>query len=461
MSFPETCKRLDAGIDGSLSRYITKTKAIEALMDFKSRALVAVGLKGIGKSSAFRYLTEIDTPSNQVTIGINPDKFALHLIDRNLSYTTYRKQFEHDIVVEALGGIIASQDTLQTQIPGIKQLIESAKKGQKSYFEAVKRFVGRGIGASALGFGINLGKADGPVLVGLRPQKDVRAQYDTLVALCNAGVRVRIVVDDPEQVFSASRDLNEELVGGFCLAAIVLSDAIPNLKIIALLKTHIYQPVLRAVDDLTRYPDHTIPLRWTPEELLEVLQRRIRAEKQKWTDLFEGTEEAGKQLIRRELRNITRNGPRDLLRTLDIAFQKSSTGKIGDKEIVSAREKGSQDSLDELTSAYNSQYPQLGDVVSAVFRGNEERSFTTKEFREHIQTLVVNDPDMKALSTLKWLRSRSSKTLPELFFEVGVLALDLEKEVVLPYEEKYKLDEFRKSKSIKLVPALKHAVAAG
>src|SRR6266436_7547512 len=120
MSFPDTCKRLDAGIDNRLSSYITKTKAIDALENFSSRAVIAVGLKGIGKSSAFRYLTEISKDSNEVIIGINPDKFTLHLTNRDLSYTTYRKQFEHDIVIEALRAIIERQAVLQTQVSGIK-----------------------------------------------------------------------------------------------------------------------------------------------------------------------------------------------------------------------------------------------------------------------------------------------------------------------------------------------------
>jgi len=461
MSFLDTCKRLDAGIDGHLSSYITKTKAIDALLDFKSTAVVAVGLKGIGKSSAFRYLTEISIDSNQAIIGINPDKFALHLTNRDLNYTTYRKQFEHDIVIEALRAIIERQEVLQTQVSGINSLIESARKEQKAYLDAVKKFIGRGVGVSVLGFGLSLGKAESPVLVGLRPEKDVQSQYDTLSAICRAGVKVRIVVDDPEQVFSASRTLNEELVGGFCLAAIRLSDAIPNLKIIALLKTHVYQPVLRSVDDLRRYPEHMIPLRWTPDELIELLQRRVKAEGQKWVDLFEGSETNAKSLIRNELKNITRNGPRDLLRTLDVAFQKSTTGKVGRSELGKARERAAQDSLDELTSAYNSLYPQLGDVVTVVFRDSAGRSYTIKELREHIQNLMVNDHDMKALSKLKWLQSRSSQTLPELFFETGVLALESGSNLTLPYEGEYTLDQFRKTQSIRLVPALIAAIAAG
>ena len=96
-----------------------------------------------------------------------------------------------------------------------------------------------------------------------------------------------------------------------------------------------------------------------------------------------------------------------------------------------------------------------------VFRDSAGRSYTIKELREHIQNLMVNDHDMKALSKLKWLQSRSSQTLPELFFETGVLALESGSNLTLPYEGEYTLDQFRKTQSIRLVPAPIAAIAAG
>ncbi len=74
---------------------------------------------------------------------------------------------------------------------------------------------------------------------------------------------------------------------------------------------------------------------------------------------------------------------------------------------------------------------------------------------------MVNDHDMKALSKLKWLQSRSSQTLPELFFEVGVVALVSGGQLTLPYQGEYTLDQFRRTEFIQLVPALEAAINAG
>jgi hypothetical protein len=460
MSFHESCKQLDAGIDGRLSTYITRTKAIELLGDVGSRAVVAVGLKGIGKSSAYRYLTEFSRRGDEVIIGIDPDKYTVNLPNKDRSYTICRKQFEHDIVIEALRGIVAQEDKLKLNVPNIKSLITQARREVTSYLDALKKFVKRGGGISVLGCGFSVGKSDEPVLIGLRENSEVQSALDTLCSICAAGLRIRIVVDDPEQVFSASRTLDTHLVGGFCLAAIRLSEAVSNLKIVALFKTHVYQPIMVDVDDLTRYPEHMVRLRWSADELIEVVQRRLDAEKQKWSDIFVGSVSQGKALLTGELNNITRNGPRDLLHTLDIALQNSKVGKIGKAEIDGSREKASQDSLDELTSAYSSLYRDLGSVAKAVFRTSARSRFTIKELRGHIQTLMVNDEDMKALSKLPWMQSRSSQTLPQLFFETGLLALDSGNVLTLPFDQEYTLDRFRGSKFVRLVPALVSAVVA-
>jgi hypothetical protein len=459
MSFADSCKRLEGGQDGQLSRYITDTEAIKALKDYKNPAVVAVGLKGIGKSSAYRALTEFGKFENEVVIGIDPNKFALHLPKKDLSYTSFRKQFEHELVVEALRSIVERAFVLEANVSGIKTLIAEAKRHQQSYVEAVKNFLGRGGGISFAGFGFSVGKADSPVLVGLRPQEDIQAAQETLRALCRKGVKVRVVVDDPEQVFSASASLDVNLVGGFCLAAITLSHDVENLKIIALMKPHVYQPVMRSVDDLTRYPYHMIRLRWTHEELIKIIQRRLDAEGQKWTDVFEGTEASAKKMLRDELEKITRNGPRDLLRSLDAALESSTNGKASKVLLQTSRERAAQGSLDELTSAYNALYPDLGDVVSAIFRNSAEKSFTLEELRNHIQTLQMKDPDMKAVSKLKWMQAQNTKTLPNLLLETGVIAFRHANKTILPFEEQYSLDRFRKADAVFLVPALAAAVA--
>lgn len=456
MTFHDSCKRLDGETDGALSSYFTQTKAIEELAAASSEHVVAVGLKGIGKSSAFRYLTEFSIPSEDVVIGINSDKFTLHLPNKDLHYSTCRKQFEHDIVQEALRGITTHKATLAR--PQLKHLVSKARNEVNAYLEAVREFAGRFNGISLLGVGFTLAKADAPVLVGLRQDRDVASALETLRSICASGVRVRIVVDDPEQVFSAGRVLDTHLIGGFCLAAIRLAQAIPNLKIIALLKTHIYQPVLRDVDDMRKYPDHMSRLQWTADELVQLVERRLRATKTRWTDVFEGSEAQGQALVSNDMAKVSRNGPRDLIHHIDLALRLAGSGKLGPKELQRSRRDASVDSLGELESAYSSQYPSLGDVVRAIFRDSPQAAHDLRKMALHVQTLLIKDPDMKALSRLRWMQHQTSQTLPNLLFETGVLALECKGAWILPYEKAYTSDAFKGATTVRLVPALVDAV---
>jgi hypothetical protein len=127
--------------------------------------------------------------------------------------------------------------------------------------------------------------------------------------------------------------------------------------------------------------------------------------------------------------------------------------------LKASRETAAQGSLDEITGAYNALYPDLGDVVNAVFRGVAEKEFTLEELRQHIQSLMIKDTDMKALSKLKWMQSQNSRTVPNLLFETGVIALKSSNKAILPFDENYTMERFRRADAVFLAPALAGAIA--
>lgn len=98
-------------------------------------------------------------------------------------------------------------------------------------------------------------------------------------------------------------------------------------------------------------------------------------------------------------------------------------------------------------------------MITAVFRQSTAHRYTSKSLRDHIQSLMVSDSDMRALAHLKWLQSRTSQTLPDLFFETGAIALETGGTITLPYEKQYTLDAYRKAEPIRLVPALAAVVS--
>jgi len=341
-------KKLDAGTDSNLGSYFARTTAIDELARFASQKVVAVGLKGVGKTAAYRYFTEFEKGA-EIVVGINPDKFSLYLPDTKLNYATTRKQFEHDLVLEALRTVTQNRSSLKSKVR--KSLLDRAAGQVKSYTDTLKDVADRVGGISILGFGFTIHHPQIPVAVGLREERDITDAFNILKEICADGLRIRIVVDDPEHVFSASREVDTHLIGGFCLAALRLSDAIPGFKVIALLKSHVYYPVLLDVDDLRKYPDHMGRLCWIKEELVEVVAKRLAWAGFSLTSFFEGTEKQARKLVEDMCANV-RNGPRDLLRWLDLSLQLTKGTKIGERTVSQTKKKMSLDSLGEFESAH-------------------------------------------------------------------------------------------------------------
>jgi hypothetical protein len=455
-SFHEACRTLDGETDPRLGSYITATTSLTNLAHPDSSQVIAVGLKGVGKSSAFRYLTDFDL-KRDIVVAINPDSFELSLPSRRFNYAACRKQFEQDVVIEALRAIDSNASQLASRCG--KALLIQARKHVKSYLEAIKGAAGqvRGLGISILGCGFTISRGEAPTAIGLIPRQEVADALATLKAICQQGVKVRIVVDDPELVFSASQDLDMHLLGGFCLAALRLSVAIKGFKVVALLKTHVYHPVRESIEDLSKYPDHTTRLAWTDDELLSLVERRLKATAVRWSDVFDGGEQEGRALIQYMV-GLLRNGPRDLLRWFDLALQQSAGRKLQRSHIVDTFDKLSRDSLKEMESAHFVRYEKLGSVVRAIFSSKPGKDFTRQELLDHLQTVLVKDRRIKSLSGLDWMQRESSDSLPQTLFEVGALALRAKSRLILPYHPDYDQDAFEGADRFVLVPGLAAAV---
>jgi hypothetical protein len=456
--FHESCKTLRSADDTRLSGYYVVTPAMRDLATFKSAQGLAVGLKGIGKTAAYRYLTEFDKKTPDITVGIDSNKYNLYLVNKDLKYDACRKQFRHDIILEALRAFAEGPVLVQRRVQS--SLVKAAKKELKSYTAMLRKLGGnlQGLSVSILGCGFTLPlSSQQPLALGLRTNKDIENAFDTLKTICDSGVKIRIVIDDPENVFSATNELDVPLVGGLCLAALELAQLVPNLKVVILLKTHVYYPVLSRVDDLRGYPDHMGRLSWDKDALASVVQGRLGWTQTKWTDVFAGGESDGRALIEFMCGKI-RNGPRDLLRWIDLALQSAAGAKISKDTIEKTRRKSSLDSLAELKAAHGETYPEIGAVLRIIFRDDRDHKFALADLRKHIETLLLKNPEMINLSKISWMQRESAFTLPELFFRVGALALWLGQRVVLPYEDSYDVETLESSSHLSLAPALDEAL---
>jgi hypothetical protein len=458
INFHESCRRLAGDEDRQLGSYIITTRALMQLADFESRQGLAVGLKGIGKSTSFRYLTEFEGKAH-VVVAINPDSYDINLPARNLNFAACRKQFEHDLVIEALRAVIQEKKTVE-KICG-RDLLRIAEGHVNSYLASLKEAAGRirGVGVSILGCGFTVQRAESPTLLGLVPRAEVDEARKNLARLCDKGVKIRVVVDDPELVFSSTRDIDAHMIGGLCLATLRLSAEIKNLKALVFLKSHVYLPMRESIEDLSKHPDHMVRLSWGRPELRELVGKRLSSASIGWADLFVAKSANDAEAKLDQMVAMVRNGPRDLLRWLDLALTLSKEKKLRPEDLAATQIRCSQDALNELESAHSEFYPQIGKVLEVIFRSHAEREFTLKEIQEHIKNLLITDQDMKILSGLPWMQRESSKTLPILLLNVGSLAIRVGSELVLPYEEGYDQGKLDSASKVSLVPCLRPAIS--
>jgi hypothetical protein len=265
---------------------------------------------------------------------------------------------------------------------------------------------------------------------------------------------VRIVVDDPELVFSSSQELDTHLVGGFCLAALRLSAEIKGFKVIAFLKTHVYHPVSHSMEDLSKYPMHMARLSWTIGELESLVARRLDSSGLKWTDVFDCKDEDTARNVLKVVANKLRNGPRDLLFWLDLALNRAVGRKVKKQDFEETRRVASDQAFKEMESAHYASYEMLGSVIRAIFEGCSSKEFTPLELKQHVQNLMVTDTRLRAYSVLPWMQRVSSETLPRILFEVGALALRWKSQTIPPYRPEYDQNTFETAETVLLTPAL-------
>jgi len=457
-AFQESCRWLDAGQDPHLEHYFTPTRSIEHVAAFGAPETLAVGIKGVGKSSAFRYFTEFDQNAD-IVVGVTPESHTVHLPNRKLHYSTCMKQFEYDLVIEALKAVVdrRSQLSLNAKVPA--PILDQAAKHVSTFKKSLVKWAGRlgGISVLGCGFTVNAPPTETPALVGIEGDAKIVEPRRTLEALCRAGIRIRLVVDDPEQVFSASQDLDAHLVGGFCLAALRLSSTIENLKIIVLLKSHVYYQLLGQIDDLGKHIDHAGRLSWTREELLEVIDHRLRWADVLWTNVFEASEADAHELIA-DMSSEVRNGPRDLLRWLYYALERAAGGRVSRQHVEETRSQMAIEALRELEVAFLNDYKGVTPVLRSIFGKDLSNSFTLDGLRAHIADQLVTSREMRVLARLRWMQSQTSHTLPAVFLRVGALAFQSGDSLVLPYNAGYDEGALERATGIRLVPAIAAAI---
>lgn len=449
----------------NLGHYYLTTPAIELARVSDNLSCILSGLKGTGKTAAYRGLKEFGTLPNIVQ-SISPEEYALNLPNTTLRASACSQEFEYEIAIQLLNQVIVQRKELNGELSS--SLYKSAKSHITDFKKKLKNIGKKITGLNVLGCGFNLADPQRPVLSGLEGRQDELRAINTLIAICETGISMRLVIDDPENVFTASSELDKALLGGLWLAAARITRRSANLKVIVLMKTHVWDFVRTNTPDLDQYPDSDCRLSWSSELLKGLISKRLEhffdIPLDKWEEtLFGGTSNSNlvNQFFNILFQNI-RNGPREMYRWLYLAAKRAENEgrkNITQSDLKSELRTLSYWAFNTFNTTHSEEFMDVGAVVRAIFKDDPDRERTPKALEEHIRQLILKDPEFQSLNNLKWMQSLTSDTIPHVLFRSGVVALRVEDSMILPYMEDYTEDSWRDADTVSLVPLFRIAVS--
>jgi len=410
------------------------------------------GLKGIGKTAAYRALTEFDKTADS-SVGIAPKDCRVELPKMNMRAPKCSFIFEYEMALYLFHTIWVNKKVFnKLSTPSQK----AVKNHVETFWNKIDKALRKVQGLGALGFGLTLANATSRNKKLLHSRSDENKAIGILTEACNQGLKLRLTIDDPEDVFCSTSELDKDILGGLCLAAGRLNDTIPNLKVVVLMKTHVHDFVIGNTADLDKYPDACGRLFWGNDGLRSLIEKRINhfcpVLKSNWREVFLGKKlnvKATTEIFEMLFSSIG-NGPRHLIRYIHLAA--NNAGAKNRKVISLADLKAvkialSKESFVTFEATNNEEFPRIGDVIRAVFSGNPSVRYSRADFRKYLQQLIL-EKDFEKLNNLNWMQQISIDALPLILFRCGALALQSGKEVVLPYMAEYTESSFENAMSI-------------
>ncbi len=448
-TFLQYIKESDARSDSTLVKYSVQTQSLSRLASTTDPAFLAVGLKGIGKSASFRLLTELD--NNKLIQKISAKTQYNLDISGSRPTLQYVETLKGELIVQILIGMLTTHKDHELLKSVPQDLMQEAKILVEDIWGKVKTVLGRLGSVSILGFGVGFRPSD---------KKDMhsrfieRNQYDkalSLVSKLSKILHMRIVVDDPESIFTADEHLNDNMVAALVIAAYELHKELHNFKCIILIKPNVMR-ALRRVDEFANIPlSSRVRLTWSEDELKLLVRKRAEAANIGLKDVFLSEPEAALEAIIRD----SRTGPRDVLRRLELHFDTFPDEPVTEAALERTIGAYSDACLDQIVAAYDRQYPGLSRAALILFEGKSQ-TISKLEMDARLDQMIASNTEILAFKDQPW--ARDAVHLTDLLLQFGLVAIKREKLLHLPFHETYLEEGSQQEAVLTFLPALRGRV---
>lgn len=429
--FLDFVRNTDARTDQNFELYGVLTDSLTRLFDPADRALLAVGLKGVGKTAAFKLLST--AKGADIVRAINAECLQASEGARQKPTLQYLPEVRTELLLQAISDLaekVESDKAFARRLPKDVHQRVLALRGQ--VWEKLKNLAGEIGGVSILGFGVTRRASSRQEDKPFKPLTSF--EHDEaldIVKGLQGMVNFRCVIDDPEAIFTASDGMNLNMVAAVCMAANDLNAASANFRTIILLKPNIVDALIR-VDEFVNIPrDRRVRLSWTREELKAVVVKRAEIAKFDLSEIFRPSPEELLDLVV----NDSRTGPRDVLnRLVAVISLRPDKEVIDPADLEETSEQFAEACYEQMLGAYDRQYQGLSRASLILFEG-KAKSLDKAGVQVRFDQMIASDVEFIGFKDEEWARS-SSKFL-DLLVQFGLVAIRVGESTILPYESSY------------------------
>jgi hypothetical protein len=429
--FLDYVRNTEARSDTDFHLYDVKTAALAQLLDPKGRAYLAIGLKGVGKSAAFKVLSA--GANADIVHAFDAETYQISEEAKPKPTRQYVREVRGELVFQAIRDLVhgaRENPTFAATIPA--DLYQRAQLLNDKLWEKIKDVVNEIGGISILGFGITrraAGKGKQAPLGEQISSSDYNEAFQIVKGLVGK-IHFRTVIDDPESLFTVSDQMNANMVAAVCIAANELMRQLPNLRIIILLKPNVFDFLLK-IDEFVSIPiDVRVRLSWTKAELKTVVRKRAEAASFNLDEMFVPNGDA----VLDRIVNDSRTGPRDVLNRIIVHQDLIPSGKIVADELSKSADEFAKVSYEQMVGPYDSEYPGLARASIILFEGGVIE-FDRDALRRRFDNMIGSNAEIVAWADQEW--ARNSDKFSELLVEFGLVAIKSGGRTVLPYESDF------------------------
>ncbi|MGV7219245.1 P-loop ATPase, Sll1717 family [Bradyrhizobium sp. UFLA05-112] len=445
--FFELCGRADGREDQDVLSYTIPTESISGCLTPKMPLTVLLGMKGVGKSTAFKRMTA-EPPSGFLVAGFAPGSERFKRLS-NVQPGLFRERFLALFLIAAISMLEESELLDAKDKSSLSILPAPLESILKTLDSAVKEGRSRLKGGSAFGFGLSFDLSEDQEKK--LDQFDRAAARAKLQALAGKGVAVRFFVDDPEQSLPPGEQGSNALVGLILAANEININFRGVVGLTVLLKTHVYQKVSGNEELANMIPAQRGALSWTEDELLAAVESRLTFAGLSYADAFAFK----KGDLKKHVISLLRNGPRDLFVWISMASRASGGEKLKLDDFSATKKSIGEFSMQQISAAYTNEIPNIPRLLRLVFPKNKEYSW--EALIAEVAELRTNSKEFIELSEKNKLDLSSDYA--KFFLEAGTLQLTTKGNVVEPFGKDYHHNqEIGKDTKVRVHPLLAAAL---